>query len=570
MRQLQLSTRSVRAQQKWQLVLLGGLNAVVYAIVAAISLGFRNEIPPESRPILAVLALFGLACLLYFASLAVVARAARPARDSTTSGSDAYGITFGGVLLFSIFFRVILLTSVPIQEVDFYRYLWDGRVFCQGFNPYRFAPSQVDEATVDAPPDLSGLVRIRDMSCSVKEIFSRVHHRQVPTIYPPAAQVLFAICAAITPAAAPVWLHVSVLKLLLIAVDVAILFAMRGLLRHVGFAEAWCLAYGWCPLAIKEVANSAHIDALAVLFTLAALQMLLKAAPSKTSGSASIARWTLAGGLLGLAILSKTYPILLLPLMTTFAFSHIRGRALLPLVACLAIVATGYLPFLEFQAIPGSTGGSLPHVNPSIERQGPWSGLGTFLTQWQMNDLLFMVVHENLRQPHEETSQWFVITPRDWRREFNRRTESSLARLAHAPGVDPAFVMTQVLMGTVLFGLVLWWAWQVFNRAESLVLLRSVFLVLAWAWFLSSAQNPWYVLWFLPLMPFARCRSWFLVPCLSLVYYLRFWFIYHGVSAATTEYAKFDFGWVWVEHGVGLASLALESWLRPRDDQSGH
>ena len=88
-------------------------------------------------------------------------------------------------------------------------------------------------------------------------------------------------------------------------------------------------------------------------------------------------------------------------------------------------------------------------------------------------------------------------------------------------------------------------------------------LVRAWAWLSSSAQSPWYVLWFLPLMPFARCRSWFLVPCLALLYYLRFWLIYQATSTAPTgECPAFDFGWVWLEHGLVLAALAAESWLR--------
>lgn len=543
----------------------GILTAAIYVIIAVLSSRFSDAIAPSVRPILGILSLLAIACLLYLASVALIAWAARRPRESTVAGPNAYRGIFRDVLLFSVLFRLTLLFSIPIQEVDFYRYLWDGRVLWQGLNPYRFSPEQIDSAGVNTPIELSEFAALRDESGPMKEIFSRVHHRQVPTIYPPLAQVFFAVCAAITPVAAPIWLHLLVLRILLILVDVGILYSMRGLLRQVGMSDAWCLAYGWCPLAIKEVANSAHIDGLAVLFTLIMLQLLLKAARVLSLGQRSQLPWTMAGGCLGLAILSKSYPIILLPLMASFGFAKIGVRALVPIVVCAAVVTAGYLPFLNLPTMSGVAAGSSSIASPPVDGHSPWKGLGTYLTQWQMNDLLFMVVHENLRVPLEDTNRWFVVVPIECRREINRPVASSLARWGFTANVDPAFVATQLVMGTVLIGLLAWCAWQVFRKPEPLVLLRSAFLVLAWGWLLSSAQNPWYVLWFLPVMPFARCRSWFFVPCLALVYYLRFWLVFQGDWTATTgECPEFDYGWVWFEHGLVLGALAIESWMHRR------
>ena len=543
----------------------GLFTLAIYAAVAWLSFQFQYDGARSERPILGVLALFALACLLYLLSLALIARAARRSGETSAAESDPRASAFRGVLLFSILFRLVLLFSVPIQEVDFYRYLWDGRVLWQGLNPYRFAPAQIDDGGVDAPPELSELAAVRDASGPVKEIFERVHHRQVPTVYPPLAQALFAVCAAITPAAAPLWLHVLLLKLLVLVVDVAILFSMRGLLRQVGMPDAWCLAYGWCPLAIKETANSAHIDGLAVLLVLVTLQLLLKTARSQSVARSSVGPWAVAGGCLGLAILSKTYPVVLLPVVMSFALARIGWRAVVPLIVCVVVVTAGYLPFLDHPAVPVPAADPFSGAPPIVDRQQPWSGLETFLTQWQMNDLLFMVVHENLRMPGDEPRRWFVATSGPWRTRINGRIEASLASNGLRTDVDPAFLLTQVLMGTLVVALSLWWAWQVFRKPEALVLLRSAFLVLAWAWLLSSAQNPWYVLWFLPLMPFARCRSWFLVPCLALLYYLRFWLIYRAAATGPTgECPAFDFGWVWFEHALVLAALAAESALRGR------
>ena len=350
--------------------------------------------------------------------------------------------------------------------------------------------AQIDGAGASSTTELPEYAVLRDGSREIREIFLRIHHREVPTIYPPVAQAFFAVCAAVTPASAPIWLHLSVLRVLLILVDIAILFSMRGLLRQVGMSYAWCLAYGWCPLAIKEVANSAHIDNLAVLFTLVMLQLLLRAGRASSAGQQSQLTWSMAAACLGLAVLSKSYPIILLPLMASFAFAKIGVRALVPVVICAAVVTAGYLPCLELSKTPDRATGQSSISSPAVDGHSPWRGLGTYLTRWQMNDLVFMVVHENLREPIEESNHWFVVVPVARRREINQHVDSFIAGFGFTGNVDPAFVATQVLMGTALMGLLAWCAWQTYWKPAPLVLLRSSFLVLAWGWLLSSAAEP--------------------------------------------------------------------------------
>ena len=44
--------------------------------------------------------------------------------------------------------------------------------------------------------------------------------------------------------------------------------------------------------------------------------------------------------------------------------------------------------------------------------QGSLQGLSTFLTRWEMNDLLFMIVEENIRPiMFAPPSFWFVVVP---------------------------------------------------------------------------------------------------------------------------------------------------------------
>ena len=53
----------------------------------------------------------------------------------------------GTIVLFAVSFRMILIFSNPILEVDFYRYLWDGIAANQGVSPYKFTPEAVLKST---------------------------------------------------------------------------------------------------------------------------------------------------------------------------------------------------------------------------------------------------------------------------------------------------------------------------------------------------------------------------------------------------------------------------------------
>ena len=91
-------------------------------------------------------------------------------------------------------FRLTLLLSDPIEEIDLYRYLWDGSVTIQGISPFRYSPHQVLAASADSdlPDDLAQLVRLRDSAPEMTTILKKVHFGELPTIYPPVSQAVFA------------------------------------------------------------------------------------------------------------------------------------------------------------------------------------------------------------------------------------------------------------------------------------------------------------------------------------------------------------------------------------------
>jgi hypothetical protein len=529
------------------LLLLGAAALPIYGAIAALSSDFQPDLDPLQRPLGLVLILFAAATLIYLLSLAYVFRSAGP--------GDGVRL----VLIFSLVYRLILLPSWPIQEIDFYRYLWDGRAVLAGMNPYHFSPGDIDDADESATGELASLRELTQQSVSVHTIFGRIHYREIPTSYPPAAQLVFALSGLLTPAAAPVAVHILVLKCILVAFDLGIVVVLLFLLRRLGLPEAWCIAYGWCPLALKEVANSGHMDSIPAFFTLLALYWIIGPARStEEAGHGLNTGETRTGtnrnpvfvcfGMAALAIaaLAKGYPLAVLPIACVYLWKRIGIRLLAPLVVFGVVFWLGFLPFRQ----PG------PHH--------AGSGVGRFLfTRWEMNDLLFMVVYRNISRPLPEGDPWFVVVSEGWRDTLNEKLLDPIIDWEHFPeGADAAYLLAMLMMGAVVGVICLLQCVKMLRRPEPIVLLRGCFLVIAWGWLLSSTQNPWYVLWCLPLMVFARGRAWFLMPALALAYYLRFWMVYHAPDTPHEAWTTFDYGVVWLEHLPVLIALAAERILR--------
>ena len=224
------------------------------------------------------------------------------------------------VLGVALALRLALLFVPPHLSSDPYRYVWDGRVQGAGINPYRYMPSA---------PELSGL---RD-----EAIYPFINRKDTAvTIYPPAAQMLFFVATR---------LHDGLLsiKLAMIACEIVTAAVLLSLLRRLGQPLTRVLAYAWHPLAVYEIAGSAHIDAAMVAGMMLGLWVALV-----------LRRPVLAAGVLAAATLFKPLAALALPA----AWKPWDWRA--PAVA-IAIAAALYVPYLSVGAgvvgyLPGYVG----------------------------------------------------------------------------------------------------------------------------------------------------------------------------------------------------------------------
>ncbi len=510
------------------LAILAAAQAVCYGAILQLSHRFNYDIPPEKHPVIAVLFFFAVAFGLYLLSLGLVWNF----RGTERNPFRLTAIVFG----FALLFRAVLWLSQPIQETDFYRYLWDGRVAAEGMNPYRFSPAQIEREgnLPESPLLLKNLAELKNRSPELQTIFSRINQRDVPTIYPPFSQALFAASALLTPANLSVVWQVRILKFILLLFDLATVAIIWAILRELAMPVGRTIAYAWCPLVLKEFANSAHLDSVAVCLVTLTVWLLIRARSVGEKRKSSLLD-SLAAGAWALAILAKLYPIILAPVFIRFWWTRYRWSSVLLVGFSAAIVASTYLPIAKLER---------------PDEADAFTGLRTFLTRWEMNDLLFMVAKENLG----ESKEWFTIMPDNLRTAIENRA----GEMFHSFGItttetSAAFLLTQLLMGAVVMAICFWAAFRSWTGDIRLRLLESVFLCLAWLWFLSPTQNPWYWTWTLPFIVFARSRIWLLVSGFAFLYYLRFWLEnrFAQTSLLGTPYSGeqfFDYVLVWFEH----------------------
>lgn len=510
------------------------------------------------RPFAPVVGLLATCFLLYLLSLALVWKA--PERQATARQQ------WRAVLIFAVLFRLVLWWSQPIQELDLYRYLWDGRVLAEGINPYRYSPAQVEAARDGEPatPELATLASVLDRSPEVAEIFSLIDHRSVPTIYPPLSEAVFGATALITPERASVRVQLGVFKGVLLLFDLATVLLVMGLLRNLNQPPARALAYAWCPLVLKEFANTGHLDAIAVCLTVAAFWLLTlrraekqaSASPCQSSMRPQWHDW-LAAGLWGGAVLAKLYPLVLAPVLLAFWWRRVRWRTGGLFAISVLVVLGGYV------ALPPASKAPQTDSVASAEHSS-FSGLGEFFRRWEMNDLLFSVVYENVRPrspEHASQAPWYSVVPSAVREPLNAALEKTVSLTGlDVPTNRLAFLFTQALAAGALLVLAVALASRRWQDDPREALLRRAFLCLAWLWYLSATQNPWYWTWALPLVVFVS-RAWLLVSGFALIYYLRFWFVHEFPDATLpgglTGMRFFDEVVVWIEQGLPLCAVAL-------------
>jgi hypothetical protein len=423
--------------------LSGGLLVIAFGVaLAAFSPRFGYAYDVAEMPVL------WLAVGLVLAGLVYALRLPPLINQSLACDRREVRLIVGGMIAAGLAARLVLFASEPILEDDYQRYLWDGAVTASGDNPYALSPN-------DARAQGGELGRLARES---GDVVRRINHPDLRTVYPPVTQAAFALAHLIEPWSLAAWRSVILLF------DLATLALVLLLLREAERSPLWSALYWWNPIVIKELFNSAHMEAVVLPFVLLALWLGLRRRPLASVSS------------LAFAVGAKLWPALLLPLLVRWYGQTDRRMFVNAIVLFGAILAAWALPIWF--------GG--------FDRQ---SGFATYLSSWQTGSALFPALERAVAMAFS----WSALS------------------------AETVGLLTRGLVALCLAVIGLLVSLKPVENADDL--LGRASLVIAALVLLSPAQFPWYAVWFAPFLAFRPWTGFLLLAATLPLYYLDFYFI---------------------------------------------
>jgi alpha-1,6-mannosyltransferase len=222
---------SAEAEGLLRFHLLGALLSAVAVAIAGLG--------PLAEAVPAMLVLYGLALL----PLCAIAASPKRHLDASLFGKSPLRVLLV-VMFWAVLLRIPLLLVGPSLSDDLNRYTWEGRVVLSGADPYDLGPQS---------PELEELRK----NASAPE-WENINHPDLPAIYPPGAQWVFASIVAVTDS--PTWM-----RIFFTCLDLLLVVFLWLLLRSTSADPRLVVLYAWHPLPAIEVASSGHFEPLAIL-----------------------------------------------------------------------------------------------------------------------------------------------------------------------------------------------------------------------------------------------------------------------------------------------------------------
>ena len=239
------------------------------------------------------------------------------------------------ILLFGILFRLSLFPTSPTTSPDCYRYVWEGKVLYNGYNPFDYPPNS---------PELDHL--------HSQELPAKVEYKDMAAIYPPLSQLSFAVSYAIFGES------LIGLKIIYLLCEILTMIYLLKLLNLKKLNLNLILLYAWLPLPIMEYFINIHLEPFAIVFMIIFIYYIEK-------GYHLIAAVPFA-----FAFLAKFYPIILFPLLIkkirikkTFFFT----------VIFVFLTLLFYVPFVS-------------------DKMGIFKALSRYLENWDYNSSVFKIL----------------------------------------------------------------------------------------------------------------------------------------------------------------------------------
>lgn len=303
-----LSDRLLKAKLLWILLGLGVIIYSLYVLFVSHTLIYDAK-PGELQKIVFVVQRM-LIGLLFFIAILNINKL--PIKENWIAW-----IIFTG-----LFARLLLIPSSPILEDDFYRYMWDGAVTANEFNPYVYSPQDVMDKNTGVPE------KILTLSNDSREIIHKINHPKMRTLYPALSQIVFAISYFFFPWSITGW------KLVMLVGDIFLLFFLLKILKELALPISYVAIYWLNPVVLHEFFNTAHYDLFALLFTAISIYYFLRN------------EFLTSGITLALAVGFKLWPVLLFPIMLR-KISKEKSKVLLSIIVFTFFVMIIFIPVLR-------------------------------------------------------------------------------------------------------------------------------------------------------------------------------------------------------------------------------
>jgi hypothetical protein len=201
------------------------------------------------------------------------------------------GFYFRLLVISAIVFRLLFLFAIPNLSQDFYRFIWDGQMTLNGFNPYLTTPDfQMEMGIFSNFPNQIELYN--GMGALSSSHF---------TNYPPINQLCFVLASLFSGKS--ILSSVIGFRLIIITADIGTLYFGKKLLERLKLPSNRIFWYILNPFIIIELTGNLHFEGVMIFFLVWSLYLL-------HSG-----KWKWAAIILACSISVKLIPLMFLPLL---------------------------------------------------------------------------------------------------------------------------------------------------------------------------------------------------------------------------------------------------------------
>ncbi len=196
----------------------------------------------------------------------------------------------------AILFRLVFLFAIPNLSQDFYRFIWDGRMLLENYNPYLFTPH-------------SFISNGQFPVAQAQELYNGMGELNAShfTNYPPINQLCFVIANIVS--GKHILGAVMVMRILIILADIGIFYFGKKLLKKLNIPIHHIFIYILNPFIIIELTGNLHFEAVMLFFLVWSFYLLYQN------------KWIGAAIVFSLSVSVKLIPLLFLPLFFQYFIS---------------------------------------------------------------------------------------------------------------------------------------------------------------------------------------------------------------------------------------------------------